>query len=463
MKRVLSLLLILLLIAAACLPAAAAGYSAQVSAASAILYNTESSEVLYAKNASGPILPGGSALMMTALAVSETLGDPDRLITIEVSGSSSDPLSPPLSVGEQMTVRDLLAAVLLTGSSDAASAAALAVSYDTAGFVSVMNGKAALLGMTATVYSTPDGSPSDANVNLDPQTTTVNDVLKLSMAVRNDPILSEILSSPTMESTGTPIRTLSNANPLVVDISDTDGETDPASIRKISDGFCGPILRDDGCMITAGIIYGTPLLCVLLGGAEASALVRDTEGLLDYGGGRMENVAISELLGPVPLAYTSSAGAVYSVTPAFPTGDISISDTFDRGGISVALEKREDNTGTAIYRDADGNTLAEVPVTFSRILSEGELKGRRVLLWGIGILTLFLCVVLIFGLQRFYYTYMVQKQKRRGFRLDGAAPLPESTRVVKSSFNYHFPVWALWGLALLLVIVIALCFNLYPK
>ena len=461
MKRVLSLLLILLLIAAVCLPAAAAGYSAQVSAASAILYNTETAEVLYAKNASGPVLPGGSALLMTALAVSEALHDPDRTVTIELSGSSADRLSPPLSQGEQLTVRDLLAAVLLSGSSDAASAAALAVSYDMAGFVSVMNGKAAMLGMTATVYSTPDGSPSDENVNLDPQTTTVNDVLKLMLAVRNDPILLDILSSPSMETSASPARTLSNTNPLVSDAADSGG--DPASLRIISDGFCGPVLRDDGCMASAGTIYGTPLLCLLLGGSDVSAMLRDTEGLLDYGGGRMENVPISDLLGSVPLSYTSAAGAVYSVTPSFPAGEISISDTFDRSGISVAIEKREDNSGTAVYRDADGNTLAEIPVTFSRILSEGELKGRRVLLWGIGILTLFLCVVLIFGLRRFYYTYMVQKQKRRGFRLDGAVPLPESTRAVKSSFNYHFPVWALWGLALLLVIVIALCFNLYPK
>lgn len=461
MKRVFSLLLILLLIAAACLPAAAAGYSAQVSAASAILYNTETSEVLYAKNASGPVLPGGTALLMTALAVSETLGNPDRLVTIDAAGSSADRLSPPLVQGEQMTVRDLLAAVLLTGSSDAANAAALAVSYDTEGFVAVMNGKASLLGMTATVYSTPDGSPSDENVNLDPQTTTVNDVLKLMTAVRNDPILSEILSSASTETAGSPARTLSNANPLLTAASDSS--EDPSSVRIVTDGFCGPFSRGDGCMATAGVIYGTPLLCILLGGTDVSSLIRDTDGLLDYGGGRMENVPISELLGSVPLSYTSTAGAVYSVIPSFPDGEISISDTFDRNGISVALEKREDNTGTAVYRDADGNTLAEIPVTFSRILSEGELRGRRVLLWGIGILTLFLCVVLIFGLRRFYYTYMVQKQKRRGFRLDGAAPLPESTRVVKSSFSYHFPVWALWGLALLLVIVIALCFNLYPK
>ena len=461
MKRVFTLFLVLLLIAAACLPAAAAGYSAQVNAASAILYNTETAEVLYAKNASGPILPGGSALMMTALVVSESISDPDRIVTVEQAGSSVDPLSPPLAQGEQLTVRDLLAAVLLAGSSDAANAAALAVSYDISGFVAVMNGKAALLGMSATVYSTPDGAPSDENVNLDPQTTTINDVLKLTLAVRNDPLLSEILSSPLAEISGSSVRVLDNANPLIT--GERGSEEDPTSVRIITDGFCGPVSRNDGCMSTAGTVYGTPLLCVLLGGSDVSSLTRDTEGLLDYGGGRMENVSIAELLGSVPLAYTSSAGAVYSVSPAFPDGELTISDTFDRGGISVALEKRDDNTGTAVYRDADGNTLAEIPVTFSRILSEGELKGRRVLLWGIGILTLFLCVVLIFGLRRFYHTYMVQKQKRRGFRLDGAAPLPESTRVVRNSFSYHFPVWALWGMALLLVIVIALCFNLYPK
>ena len=461
MKRVLTLFLVLLLIAAACLPAAAAGYSAPVSAASAILYNTETAEVLYAKNASGPVLPGGSALLMTALVVSETLGDPERTVTVGKAGSVSDPLSPPLSQGEQTTVRDLLAAILLAGSSDAASTAALTVSYDTDGFIAVMNGKASMLGMTATVYSTPDGSPSDENVNLDPQTTTVNDVLKLMLAVRNDPLLLEILSSASAETSGSPARSLSNANSLVTGVP--DGGEDPTSVRAVTDGFCGPISRDDGCMATAGIIYGTPLLCVLLGGSDASSMKLDTEGLLEYGGGRMENIPIAELLGSVTLSYTSPAGAVYSVTPRFPAGEISVSDTFDRGGISVALEKREDNTGTAVYRDADGNTLAEVPVTFTRILSEGELKGRRVLLWGIGILTLFLCIVLIFGLRRFYFTYMVQKQKRRGFRLDGAAPLPESTQFVKNSFSYHFPVWALWGLALLLVIVIALCFNLYPK
>ena len=462
MKRALSLFLIFILLAAAAFPAAAAGYSAPVDAASAILLNTETGSVLFAKNASGPLLPGSSALLMTALVTAESLKDPEAIVTVDLPDGSSDDgrLNPSLGRGEQLTARDLLACILLNGSSQAAGAAARAVSYTEESFVMLMNGRAASLGMTSTLYTTTDGSLFGTDVFADNQTTTVNDFLKLTEAVYGNELLSGILALSELDIKGSSPRHLTNANSLVTGEIAAPEQTP----QLITGGSCGPEMRGgDACFTVSASVSGVPLLCVLLGGSDSASLRHAAEGLLDYGGGRTENIPLRELLGSVPLVYTGSGGAVYSVSASFPDEEYSISDSFDRSAISVRLEKNEDGTGIARYYDGEGNELAEVPVTFTRILSEGERKGRLILNWALAVLTLFLCVVLIFGLMRFYDLYQYQRQKRRSLRLDGAAPVTESTRYLLSSFGYHFPLWALWGVALILVVVIALCFNLYPS
>lgn len=452
MKRIFSVLLIFILLSCLAMPAGAAGYTAPVDAVSAILMNRDSGEILFAKNASGAVLPGRSALLMAALVTVETARDLSETITVTLpEGSAYDGL---LAGGERMTVMDLVTAMVLAGSENAAQAAAAAVSFNAESFLALMNAEASALGMSETVYTTISGAPFIAEDIRDVQNTTVNDFLKLMKAILQNELLNDLLTRPSAELTGA--RRVGSSNPMVT------GSPRPGSDSVITGGFAGsPFSSADACLTVTSVTNEKNLLCLLLGGSSLDGMAASAESLLDYGAGRMQTLDLTELLAGIPLSYTSARGASYSVSAGTPEGSISVPDDFDRSAISVRLDKKDDNTGTVTYVDGNGTELAVIPATFTLVRSEGEIRGRAALSWIIGVLTLFCCIVLIFALRRFYYTYQYQKVLRRGSRLDGAAPVPPSTRILKGAFFYHFPVWTLWGTAVILIVVIALCFNLY--
>jgi len=453
MKRALSLFIIFILLTCLALPAGAAGYSAPVEAASALLYNLDSGEMLFAKNASGSVLPGRSALLMAALVTVENARDLSESVTVTLpEGTKSDGL---FSGGETVTIKDLVTAMVLAGSENAALAAATAVSYSPESFLALMNAEASALGMSETVYTTVSGAPFVSEDTRDVQNTTINDFFKLMQAISQNEVLSGLLSSPSGELSGG--RRLANGNTLVTDSPAPD--SDPL----IKGGSAGlPIAGEDACLTLTAVSNEKNLLCLMLGGSSVSGMISSAESLLDYGAGRMQTIPLSELLAGLPLSYTSKQGAGYTVEVEIPDQSLSLPDGFDRSAISVKLDKNDDNTGTATYLDGDGNELAVLPAVFTLVRSEGEVRGRAALCWIIGILTLFCCIVLILALRRFYSAYCYQREIRLGSRLDGAEPITPSTQILKGSFNYHFPVWALWGIAVLLIIIIALCFNLYP-
>ena len=129
-------------------------YAVDVSATAAVLMDADSGQLLYEKNAEGQMLIASTTKIMTALVVLD-YGGLQQVVTVKqshmVEGSSMY-----LKPGEQVTVEELLYGLLLCSGNDAALVLA-----DYCGgltkFVTLMNEKAASLGMVNSSFANPNG------------------------------------------------------------------------------------------------------------------------------------------------------------------------------------------------------------------------------------------------------------------------------------------------------------------
>lgn len=163
------------------------------------LFDLKAKEIPYAQGLHEKLSSGEFTKLMTALTAYENASE-DTVITVEESdviwGGGSYACG--LSTGDQITVRQLLNAVLISSSEDACLALARSIGGSQEGFVSLMNQKAQALGMTNTRYLNSTGDFAEG------QTTTVYDTYLLLNAVLTYPDLvnSMGLSSTTLTYTG---------------------------------------------------------------------------------------------------------------------------------------------------------------------------------------------------------------------------------------------------------------------
>ena len=127
-----------------------------LAAASAILVEAESGEVLYSRAARERRAPASLTKVMSAVIVLERAGPADQVVVsprAPEAGGHSMGLRP----GQRLSVADLLAALMIRSANDAAVALAEHVGRSVAGFAALMNAKARALGMADTHFENPHG------------------------------------------------------------------------------------------------------------------------------------------------------------------------------------------------------------------------------------------------------------------------------------------------------------------
>jgi serine-type D-Ala-D-Ala carboxypeptidase (penicillin-binding protein 5/6) len=159
-----------------------------LTAQSYLLIDQQSGEVLAAKNPDTQLFPASTTKMMTAILTLETR-QLDEVVTVPddlVLEGSVMMLVP----GEHITVRSLLAGLLVHSSNDAAVVLAQTSSGGTNGFVREMNEKAKSLHMNNTHYENPSGLYVPNHV------TTVRDLLILGRYSMQNPVFSMLVKQP---------------------------------------------------------------------------------------------------------------------------------------------------------------------------------------------------------------------------------------------------------------------------
>lgn len=252
----------------------------EITAASAVLIELETGNILYEQNADEIREPASVTKIMTMLLVLEAVESGqitlDDVVTASQNAKEMGGSQINLDVGEQMTVYDLMMSVAVASANDAAMALAEYVAGSEAAFVSLMNQRALELGMTSTSFQNPHGLTEDGH------TTTAADIAIMTAALLQNPFASTFLSCETYT-----IR----------------ADTDPYQMRTtnalLSD-YAGCVGGKTGytetagyCMSVAATQDGMTLIAVVMGCESSEMRTADLECLLDYGFANYESYSIT--------------------------------------------------------------------------------------------------------------------------------------------------------------------------
>jgi D-alanyl-D-alanine carboxypeptidase (penicillin-binding protein 5/6) len=159
-----------------------------------ILVNAATGEVLYAKQPEIRMFPASTTKLMTLLLAVEQ-GGLDQVVTLpgSVSDVPRDSSLVPVYPGEKMPMRDLLHGMMLRSGNDAANAVAVLTAGSLDAFVSLMNTKAAQLGMRDTHFMNPHGYHDPEHY------TTARDLVTLAMYAMRQTDVAAIASALTYD------------------------------------------------------------------------------------------------------------------------------------------------------------------------------------------------------------------------------------------------------------------------
>ncbi len=152
-----------------------------INAAAFALFDVEDAEIISQHNLYESVYPASTTKILTCLLALEN-GNLDDIVTvpeesdIDVSGSSMAGLKP----GDEISLKDLLYALMVPSGNDAAVAIAHYVSGDVNSFAELMNERAKELGATRSHFVNPNGLPDD-----DHYTTVYDMYLIFNEALKN--------------------------------------------------------------------------------------------------------------------------------------------------------------------------------------------------------------------------------------------------------------------------------------
>ena len=171
---------------------ALASNSPALDATAALLVSPDSGMVLYSKNADQKRYPASTTKIMTALLTLENVSNLDETVTseaVDFENVTADSSNAGILLGEQVTVRDLLYALMLPAANEAAYMLARHVGGSWEQFVDMMNDRAAELGCTGTHFCNPCGLHEEDHY------TTAHDLYLIAKEAMTDVTFRDIVST----------------------------------------------------------------------------------------------------------------------------------------------------------------------------------------------------------------------------------------------------------------------------
>ncbi|MGH3023647.1 MAG: D-alanyl-D-alanine carboxypeptidase family protein [Gaiellaceae bacterium] len=259
--RVVLLLLVLVLLLAGASPAAGST-PPPVEAKAVLVADGRTGDVLYAEDADRRLPMASITKLMTALVTLER-ARPREMVTVAPQAVGQGGSSIFLAPGEQLRVRELLAASLIQSANDAAFALAAHVGDGSVPrFVRFMNREAAELGLEDTHFVRPDGLDRRGHYS------TAEEIFELAQVAMGEPLVRKLARTRT---TRVGNRTFRNWNDLLWTfpglIGLKTGHTDRAGWTEVA----------------AARRRGTLLYAVILGSPSRSQRNDDLAELLEWG------------------------------------------------------------------------------------------------------------------------------------------------------------------------------------
>ena len=238
----------------------------EIRAQAAVLADLETGQVLFAHKPSERRPIASLTKIMTAMLVTERT-EPTDVVTVSDEAASGRPAgisSLGLVPGERIRVNELRYALLLQSANDAAVALAEHVSGSVDAFVDAMNTRAERLGLSNTMFASPNGLDDDGY-------SSASDLVRLTRAAYRSRGFSSVVATRfhTVNSLDEPPRVVQNRNVLLW--------LYPGAIG-VKTGFTSAA---GFCVVAAAEREGMRLIAVVLG--EPSEPFSEAAALLNYG------------------------------------------------------------------------------------------------------------------------------------------------------------------------------------
>lgn len=371
LRRITAWLCVIVILAVQKLPAVA---QVDVSAPSAILMEASTGEVIFEKNADERRSPASITKIMTLLLTFEHLADgkvslTDSVLTSE-HASSMGGSQVYLAEGESQTLETMIKCIVISSGNDAAVAVAEHIAGSEEAFVTMMNEKAAELGMENTHFEDCCGLSDSEN-----HYSSARDVAIMSRElILNHPdiynytqIWMENITHETRQ--GSSLFTLSSTNKLLKQYPYTTGlKTGSTSKAKF-------------CISATGRKDDMDMIAVVMGAEDGKARFNDAKALLSYGF-TVSDVYIDENQDILPqLALEGALQDWVSLTynGAFRYLDIKGNDlskvekTIQLPELVEAPVEQGTKVGEAVY-SLNGETLGKVDILYAESVEKAEYK-----------------------------------------------------------------------------------------
>jgi serine-type D-Ala-D-Ala carboxypeptidase (penicillin-binding protein 5/6) len=302
--------------------------------------------VLWAKNADKPRRIASTTKMLTALVVMDHLRL-DDVITVAPKAEAVDDGAVGLKAGRKLTVRQLLAVMLVHSANGAAEALAIGVAGSEKKFVKMMDAKARALGCKHTHPADPHGlSPKGVS--------TAWDLSVISRRLMADDTLRSIVIQ---RSAWLPWGGYSATDKLIGNYSGLEG---------IKTGYTDPA---GYCFTSAAKRGDVELFGVILGADTPEARFSETRRLLDWGfahAATRQLVSRDDTMGCVEVR--DGSAQTVTVHPGAPISMVALS------GGSTGLSTQVSLLATVAAPVASGQQLGEVQVCYhGSVLSTAPL------------------------------------------------------------------------------------------
>ena len=220
-----------------------------VNAHGAILMEAETGRVLWGKNEHTPLAMASTTKIMTAILTLES-GRIDEKVTVSAKAASAPRMKMFLSKGEEIRLGDLLLALMLESSNDAAVAIAEHLEGTVEDFCRKMTSKAHGLGASNTIFETPNGLDAGDHQS------TPYDLALITRYALNVPGFIELTNTRAASfSSSTSNYSMNNKNRLLNEFSGANG-VKTGFTNKAGHCFVGAAKRDGMQLISVVLASG---------------------------------------------------------------------------------------------------------------------------------------------------------------------------------------------------------------
>jgi len=223
----------------------------EVKAASVVVIDARTGEVLYQHNPNEPRPVASTQKLLTSLLVAEQ-GNLEKQVVIQPEDEATEPTTLQLKPGTSYSRSYLLQALLVKSANDVARALARDVGGSIDGFAELMNLRARAVGANSSRFLNPNGLPIAG------QYSTASDMAKIARAAHANPVLRPIMTIKYL-----PFRYADGRVHMLQNTNRTMRENWFCTGMKT-----GYTEAAKHCLVSSGEYNDREVICVILGGSK---------------------------------------------------------------------------------------------------------------------------------------------------------------------------------------------------